>query len=130
MFLIRPRILVSLVTVSSFFKPSLAFSMASTSSYGPQVDRFISNDYNTVGSVLRLKDETEFYCTGTSRGKHGVVIIPDTLGWNAGRIRNIADFFGENDCLAVIPKLMGSSKTAEGKILKLCLLCNHTNKHT
>eukprot|EP00981_Chlorochromonas_danica_P006175 scaffold1302_cov165-Ochromonas_danica.AAC.9 len=92
---------------------SAAFSMSS-SNYGTQIDRVVAPDYNTVGSILKLKDDTEFYATGTARGKRGVILISDTIGWNSGRIRNIADFFGDNDCLAVIPKLMGTSKAAEG----------------
>eukprot|EP01039_Chlorochromonas_danica_P005195 gene5197-5720_t len=86
----------------------------SSSNYGTQIDRVVAPDYNTVGSILKLKDDTEFYATGTARGKRGVILISDTIGWNSGRIRNIADFFGDNDCLAVIPKLMGTSKAAEG----------------
>ncbi|RYG68958.1 hypothetical protein EON64_03935 [archaeon] len=121
MFLTHRRLLLSLVTVTSILKPTTAFSMSS-SNYGTQIDRFISSDYHTVGSVLKLKDETEFYCTGNPRGKQGVILIPDTMGWNAGRIRNIADFFGDNNCLAVIPKLMGTPKSAEGKYISLSSL--------
>lgn len=97
------------------------------------MEKFLSADYTPVGSVLKLKDDTEFYCTGTSNGKRGVIMIPDTLGWNSGRIRNMADFFGENNCLVAIPKLMGSSKASEGKessltmplllLLTACVLC-------
>lgn len=85
---------LSLVTVTSFLKPSTAFSMPS-SNYGTQIDRIVAPDYNTVGNILILKDDTEFYATGTARGKRGVILISDILGWNSGRIRNIADFSSE-----------------------------------
>ncbi len=91
----------------------------SFTNYGSQIDRVVDHKYNPVGSILKLEDGTEFYATGSVRSKHGVILVPDTLGWNAGRIRSIADFFGENSCLAAIPKLMGTPKTAERKLLML-----------
>ncbi len=84
---------------------------------GIQVDKFLSSDYRPVGHVFKLKDNTEFYSAGSPRSKRGVIIIPDTFGWNSGRIRNIADFFAENDCVAVIPNLLGSTnQESSGKI--------------
>ena len=83
-----------------------AFSMKSGVG---SADKFLASDYKPIGNVFKLKDNTEFYSAGTARGKNGVIIIPDTLGWNSGRIRNIADFLAENGCIAIIPNLLGST---------------------
>lgn len=58
---------------------------------------------------MKLKDSTQFYGVGSPRTKQGIILIPDTLGWNAGRIRNIADFLATNDIYCAIPQLMGAS---------------------
>jgi dienelactone hydrolase len=92
--------------------------MASSASSQPQqanVHKFLDQNYHPTGSILRLQDHTEFYATGNPRSKQGVVMIPDTLGWNSGRIRNIADYFGENGFFVVIPKLSGSTTEGESK---------------
>jgi dienelactone hydrolase len=74
------------------------------------VDHFLSYDYKTSGSILKLKDNTEFYGVGSTRSKHGVIVLPDTGGYNAGNIRNIADFIAANDIYVAIPTIMGTPK--------------------
>lgn len=90
---------------------------SSVENRGGQVnmDKFLEHSYHPTGSILRLQDHTEFYAVGNPRSKNGVVMIPDTMGWNSGRIRNIADFFGENGFFVVIPKLSGSTTEGENK---------------
>lgn len=77
-------------------------------------EKFLAHDYVPTGRQLKLKDDTELYASGSAQAKKGVILLPDTMGWNAGRIRSIADFLGENECLAVVPALLGTSKEAEG----------------
>jgi hypothetical protein len=72
-------------------------------------DRFLTYDYRPIGSELKLKDNTEFYGVGSPRSKKGVIILPDLWGWNAGRIRNIADFLATQDCYVALPGLLGRS---------------------
>jgi len=74
------------------------------------IDHFLSYDYKQSGSILKLKDSTEFYGVGSPRSKHAVIILPDTGGYNAGNIRNIADFIAANDAYAAIPTIMGTPK--------------------
>jgi hypothetical protein len=74
------------------------------------VDHFLSYDYKTSGSILKLKDDTEFYGVGSPRFKHGVIVLPDKGGYNAGNIRNIADFIAANDAYVAIPTIMGTPK--------------------
>lgn len=78
-------------------------------------DKYLTNDYRVNGSILKLRDETEFYASGSSKAKNAVILIPDTNGWNSGRIRNIADFFGDNGTYSIVPKLMGGSKGSSGE---------------
>lgn len=78
------------------------------------VDHYLDPYYQPKGSTLKLKDHTEFYASGSPGCKKGVIIIPDTLGWNTGRVRNICDFFGDNDCYAVIPELSKHTTHAGG----------------
>jgi hypothetical protein len=135
MLIVRPRVLISLVTAASIIKaPSFAYSMTSTvgtssqpqfgqtNKFDPQqtqqrnlnVDHYLDPYYQPKGSTLKLKDHTEFYASGSPGCKKGVIIIPDTLGWNTGRVRNICDFFGDNDCYAVIPELSKHTTHAGG----------------
>lgn len=82
-----------------------------TSSSNGQVEceRFLTYEYKPVGSNITLVDNTQFYGVGSSRYKHGVILIPDTWGWNAGRVRNIADFLSTNDMYCAVPQLTGIS---------------------
>lgn len=137
MFILRPRVLIGLVTAATIFKtPSFAYSKMSTTlgtSSQPQigqptkfdqqqsqprvlnVDHYLDPYYQPKGSTLKLKDHTEFYASGSPGCKRGVIIIPDTLGWNTGRVRNICDFFGDHDCYAVIPELSKQTTHGGGK---------------
>jgi hypothetical protein len=78
------------------------------------VDPYLSmTSYQTKGSALKLQDNTEFYASGSPKSKNGIIIIPDFYGWNGGRVRNICDFFGDNDIFCVIPNF--SSRGVEGE---------------
>ncbi len=92
--------------------PYTARAMSSTESASINVAPFLSPDYDHRGNLFRLKDNTEFYACGDAASKNGVILIPDLLGWNTGRIRNIADFFASQGCLSAIPKLSGSIEGA------------------
>jgi hypothetical protein len=81
-----------------------------------KLDNFLDPNYGHRGCILQLHDHTEFYSVGNATHKQGVIIVPDTLGWNSGRIRNIADFFAEQGSMVVIPKLSGSSDNAPSGI--------------
>lgn len=128
--------LVGFIAVSSVFQgPSFALKMttANPSSWNnphqQPTARPLNTDpylnivhYQTKGTNLKLKDHTEFYASGTTQSKHGVIIIPDTWGWNTGRIRNICDFFGDQNTFAVVPNF--SSKGIEGERKRIFLNCN------
>ncbi len=91
-----------------------------------KIDTFLDPNYGHRGSILQLHDHTEFYSVGSAQSKQGIIVVPDTLGWNSGRIRNIADFFAQNGSLAVIPKISGSSDNApSGKMLRCLSLISH-----
>lgn len=77
-----------------------------------KLDTFLDPNYGHRGSILQLHDHTEFYSVGNSANKQGIIFVPDTLGWNSGRIRNLADFFAEQGSMVVIPKLSGTSDNA------------------
>lgn len=108
----------SFIAVASLFNsPKASFSMSQQHNETQQqqgdkvnVDHFLSYDYKTSGSILKMKDNTEFYGVGSPRSKHGVIVLPDTGGYNAGNIRNIADFIAANDAYVAIPTIMGSPK--------------------
>mmetsp|Transcript_30222 Transcript_30222/g.32936 ORF Transcript_30222/g.32936 Transcript_30222/m.32936 type:complete len:125 (-) Transcript_30222:1513-1887(-) len=88
--------------------------MSTTSSQALNVDQYLSiTSYTTHGHELKLHDHTQVYASGKPQCKNGVIVIPDTLGWNTGRVRNLCDFFGDNDLFAVIPNF--SSKGVEGQ---------------
>lgn len=72
----------------------------------PNAEKFLAPDYNTTGKTSTLPSGLEFYETGSTDSKKGVLVIPDVWGWNSGRVRNIADMLGENGYYCIIPKLM------------------------
>ncbi len=72
-------------------------------------EKFLFRDYEPRGQIVTNQDNIELYRSGRRGCKNGVIMIPDTMGWNGGRIRNLADFFGDNDCVAVIPNISGTS---------------------
>lgn len=111
------RIIGGLLALKVCFTFPTARAMSTTESTSINVAPFLSPDYDHRGNLLRLKDNTEFYACGDASRKQGVILIPDMLGWNTGRIRNIADFFASQGCLAAIPKLSGSTEGApSGKL--------------
>lgn len=120
----RHRLLAGLVAITSFahsrtFAPSLTMSQtASTSGGVVNCEKFLTYDYKPSGNILKLKDDTQFYGVGHTGGKRGVILVPDTWGWNAGRIRNIADFLAHNNMYCAVPQLMGSS-TEGGESLSI-----------
>jgi len=91
---------------------------ASTSGGVVNCEKFLTYDYKPSGNILKLKDDTQFYGVGHTGGKRGVILVPDTWGWNAGRIRNIADFLAHNNMYCAVPQLMGSS-TEGGESLSI-----------
>lgn len=116
--------IAGIIAVSSVFQgPSFALRMTTAApSTNPfqQPSRNLNTEpylnivqYQPKGTNLKLKDHTEFYASGSTKSKHGVIIIPDTWGWNTGRVRNICDFFGDHDTFAVVPNF--SSKGIEGE---------------
>lgn len=115
MIAVRQRLLAGLVAITSLahskhIGPSLSMSQTSSNSGGQlNCEKFLTYDYKPIGNTLKLKDDTQFYGVGNTRGKHGVILVPDTWGWNAGRIRNIADFLSNYDMYCAVPQLMGSS---------------------
>lgn len=84
-------------------------SLIETDKFKPfNVTPYLSNDYIPQGAELKLPDNTEFYFNGSSRTKHGVILISDTneaSGWKTGRIRNICDYFCDRGFYCVIPNL-------------------------
>jgi hypothetical protein len=81
----------------------------STHARGVNAEKFLFRDYEPRGNIVTNQDNIELYRAGRKGCKNGVIVIPDTMGWNGGRIRNLADFFGDNDCIAVIPNVSGTS---------------------
>lgn len=120
MLVLRQRLLAGLVAFTGIansrkFGPSFSMSTqhAPSGEQGPvHCERYLTYDYKPVGNEMKLKDSTQFYGVGSPRTKQGIILIPDTWGWNAGRIRNIADFLATNDIYCAIPQLMGSSTEA------------------
>lgn len=116
MFSKTTKFIVGLTTVVAILHPpTIAYSMPLTNNrvnyaVNNNPDRFLTVERRNTGTQLKLPDETELYASGNTKSKFGVILIPDTKGWDSGRIRDIADYYGENDCYAVIPKLMGSIK--------------------
>lgn len=85
------------------------------------INIFLDEKHAQAGKIIELNDKTKFYATGNEvNAKYGLVVIPDTMGWNSGRIRNIGDYFGANGFFVVIPKLSSSPTDSEGKGL-LCV---------
>lgn len=117
MTLLKSRWLFSLAAVATVLRPQFAFADSKPSRTSPE--KYMYSNYRPIGKELKLRDNTQFYATGSTGNRKGAILIPDTMGWNAGRIRNIADYFGENGCFAVIPALLGASKDAnDGKLNK------------
>lgn len=87
------------------------------------INIFLDNKHAQAGKIVKLNDKTEFYATGNEvNAKYGLIIIPDTMGWNSGRIRNIGDYFGANGFFVTIPKLSSSPTEGEGKGMNsLCI---------
>jgi len=78
------------------------------------VDNYLNTmTYQYKGSCLKLKDNTQFYSSGSPQNKVGVIMLPDYWGWNSGRIRNICDFFGDNGYFAVIPNFSSQGVIGE-----------------
>ncbi len=115
MFILRPRLLLSLITCASVVRPpsvSCAYTMSTASSShtrGVNAEKFLFRDYEPRGQIVTNQDNIELYRSGRRGCKNGVIMIPDTMGWNGGRIRNLADFFGDNNCVAVIPNVSVTS---------------------
>jgi hypothetical protein len=79
------------------------------------VDPYLSiTNYQSKGSELRLKDNTEFYVSGSVKSKKGIIMISDIYGWNGGRVRNICDFFGDNGTFCVIPNFLSFEEGVKG----------------
>ena len=71
----------------------------------PDSEKYLASDYATVGSVVSLPT-CDFYASGKASSQKAVILIPDVFGWNAGRTRNLADWFGEAGYFAIVPKLL------------------------
>ena len=114
MFLTKPRVLFSLFSCASLLRSpaSCAFSMSSRRVVHPE--KFLFYDHEHRGKEVTTQDNLSLYCAGDSSSKNGVLVVPDSLGWNGGRVRNIADYFADNKCLAVIPSITGTSMGTEG----------------
>ena len=77
------------------------------------VDQYLdTREYTPHGRDVGLDDGTRMYVCGKSQCKHGVIVVPDLMEWDTGRIRNICDFFGDHEHLAVIPDF--SSRGIDG----------------
>jgi len=74
------------------------------------VKAYLSPHYQPCGSILKLPNHSEFYFVGEGSLKQGLIIIPDMMGWNSGRIRHYADYFAATGIYTVIPKLSSHEK--------------------
>ena len=73
----------------------------------PDSEPYLAATYATVGSVGRVEGtEIEYYQTGDATATKSIVFIPDIFGWNAGRTRNLADWFGNAGFYVIVPKLL------------------------
>lgn len=74
--------------------------------------KFLNFDYKPQGSFVKLQNEVEFYGTGSTKSKNGVIIIPDAFGFQGGNVKNIGDFIGSIDTCVAIPTVLGSPTDA------------------
>lgn len=73
----------------------------------PDSEKYLAATYVSVGSTHKVDgSEVEYYATGNSASSTVIVFFPDVFGWNAGRTRNLADWFGEAGYYVVVPKLL------------------------
>ncbi len=72
----------------------------------PNAEKYLAASYSTIGQTHALPNGHEFYITGSTTATKAVIVIPDVFGWNAGRTRNVADWFAEAGYLTIVPKLM------------------------
>jgi dienelactone hydrolase len=66
---------------------------------------YLQNTYSSKGSET-LFGTTDVYISGDASSNNVVVMIPDVYGWKGGRMRALADYFGDAGYLAVVPKLL------------------------
>ncbi len=75
---------------------------------------YLENNYSSKGSETKF-GTTDVFVSGDFSSKNVVLMIPDVYGWNGGRMRAIADYFGDAGYLAVVPKLLQPAfNTADG----------------
>ncbi len=72
----------------------------------PNAEKYLAASCEAVGIVHNLPNGHEFYATGPTDSLKAIIFIPDVFGWNGGRTRKIADWFGEAGYYTVVPKLM------------------------
>lgn len=61
--------------------------------------------YYPMGIEIELTDETQLYLSRKSTATAAIVLLPEIRSWQSTRIRNICDFFGEQNYLSIIPNL-------------------------
>lgn len=87
----------------------------STSNFG-DIDKFLSPNYQPHGKITKVSNKVEYYQAGDPYGTdNAVIIISDIYGWDSGRVRNIADYFGANDYFSAIPNLSSVAFNGEGR---------------
>lgn len=97
----------------------------------PNAEQYLAPDYQHKGKIVTTPEGTDFYAIGEeniARNRRCIYILPDIFGWNAGRTRNIADYFAEQGYYVVIPRVLtppvNGGTDGDGNILVLfpCLL--------
>ncbi len=88
------------------FKKCVDFRSLIMSCCPPNAEKYLAATYETIGKVCCLSNGHEFYSTGPTDSRKAVILIPDVYGWNGGRTRKIADWFGEAGYNTAVPKLM------------------------
>lgn len=74
----------------------------------PDSEKYLAATYATIGTTLKVDGtDVEYYATGDATAHRVILFITDVFGWNAGRTRNLADWFSESGYFVVVPKLLG-----------------------
>ncbi|KAI9023465.1 Alpha/Beta hydrolase protein [Hyaloraphidium curvatum] len=72
----------------------------------PNSEPYLKADYATKGKTGTLPSGLEVYTTGPADAKKAILMIPDVWGWNSGRLRGIADNYGDGGYRVMVPKLL------------------------
>ncbi|KAI9023467.1 dienelactone hydrolase family-domain-containing protein [Hyaloraphidium curvatum] len=99
-------ILAPAIAASSAPLRLLSAAKMSSGCCPPNSEPYLKADYATKGATTTLPSGVEAYVVGPKDAKKAILVIPDVWGWNSGRVRAIADNFGDGGYRVVVPKLL------------------------